>query len=888
MRLRFWHKTGLYLILCITLFNLPANQSQVANASRPKGIPLEGPGIMQYNSVQPFPVEMLNFTAVSAGDNNTCAITTGSVVKCWGGNAGGQLGDGTTIDRYKPVDVIGLGSGILAVSGSGAHTCALTAVGGVKCWGWNAFGQLGDGTITQRNTPVDVIGLTSGVTAIAAGGSHTCALMASAVKCWGDNRFGQLGDGSWNQSNEPVNVIGLPSGMTAIAAVGDHTCGLTAAGGMKCWGWNDYGQLGDGTITLRNTPIDVVGLASGVIAIAAGGSHTCALTSGRAVKCWGENNLGQLGDGTNLNRNTPVDVIGQTSGVRAIGTGWLHSCAVTAGGGTKCWGFNYYGQLGDGTMTDRNTPIDVVELSSGVITISLGGSLTCALMASEKLKCWGSNEHGELGDNFSSPRNLPVDVVGLYSNITKITAGYSHTCSLTVTGEAMCWGENTWGQLGDNSIIQRSTPVEVIGLGYGVIAITAGRYHTCALTASWGAKCWGWNISGQLGDGTWMQRNTPVDVVGLGSGVAAISAGGLHTCALTSSAGVKCWGQNNSGQLGDGTYNWRTTPVGVVGLSSGVSAVTAGYYHTCALTATGGVKCWGENQYGQLGDGTLIQSNVPVDVLGLSSGVISITAGERHTCALTTNSVVKCWGANDSGQLGDGTWSQSNIAVDVIDMASGVTSITASGYHTCALVAGGARCWGENDYGQLGDGTWSKSNIPVDVAGMASGVSAIATGKNHTCVLAGSGRMNCWGLDGLGQLGIGAIVYGLTPIDVVECTSYLTFNYIIGQPGTFFTITGWNFPPGGQATLSINGQEITTTLPVNPTGSFIFFLNTTGDEAGSYDVEVNASGSPVATAMFFLVGSMPQRIQEGGGQTYVVPSGIAKPVYSTYLTMLRR
>jgi len=351
----------------------------------------------------------------------------------------------------------------------------------------------------------------------------------------------------------PVDITGI-SGVIAISASGDptftarrgHTCALLNTGGVKCWGYNEKGQLGDGTNAPKSTPVDVTGLTSGVSAISAGGGHTCALLNTGYVKCWGDNSYGQLGNGTIISSNTPVYVSGLTSGVSAISAGGNHTCALLNTGGVKCWGLNSSGQLGDGTTTQRNTPVDVSGLSSGVSAISAGGNHTCALLNTGGIKCWGTT---------------PVDVTGLSSGVSAISAGWAHTCALLNTGGIKCWGSNGAGQLGDGTTTDRSTPVDVIDLTSGVSAISAGGFHTCALLNTGGVKCWGYNIRGQLGDGTTTQRTTPVDVTGLSSGVSAISAGGFHTCALLNTGGVKCWGYNNYGQLGDGTGTNRLTPV---------------------------------------------------------------------------------------------------------------------------------------------------------------------------------------------------------------------------------------------------------------------------------------------------------------------------------------
>ncbi|ACL23604.1 RCC1 domain-containing protein [Chloroflexus aggregans] len=712
-------------------------------------------------------------TAIAAGGGHTCARTSSGGVWCWGGNDFGRLGDGSYTDSSTPVAVSGLPSGVTAIAAGGAHTCALTSSGEVWCWGSNFYGQLGDGSYTTRSTPVAVSGLPSGVTAIAAGGWHTCARTSSGgVWCWGGNYRGQLGDGTTTDRSTPVAVSGLPSEVTAIAAGDAHTCARMSSGEVWCWGGNNYGQLGDGSYTDSSTPVAVSGLPSGVTAIAAGGVHTCALTGSGGVRCWGANYSGQLGNGLTFGRSTPGAVSGLPSGVTAIAAGDYHTCALTGSGGVWCWGGNYSGQLGDGTTTARSTPVAVSGLPSGVETIAAGDYHTCALMSSGGVRCWGHNDRGQLGDGTTTARSTPVAVSGLPSGVTAIAAGRLHTCARTSSGGVWCWGDNSDGQLGDGSFTDSSTPVAVSGLASGVETIAAGGWHTCALTGSGGVWCWGRNNSGQLGDGSTIYHITPVAVSGLPSGVTAIAAGGVHTCALTGSGGVWCWGGNFAGQLGDGTTTDRSTPVAVSGLPSGVTAIAAGDIHTCALTGSGGVWCWGGNDFGQLGDGTTTNRSTPVAVSGLPSGVTAIAAGLRYTCALTGSGGVWCWGYNLSGQLDDGTTSRST-PVAVSGLPSGVTAIAAGGWYTCARTSsGGVRCWGANGSGQLGDGTTTKRSTPVAVSGLPSGVTAIAAGGEHTCALMSSGGVWCWGRNDSGQLGDGRPLYRTTPVDVVTSASW--------------------------------------------------------------------------------------------------------------------
>jgi len=354
---------------------------------------------------------------------------------------------------------------------------------------------------------------------------------------------------------------------TALVAGDSHTCALTSGGAVSCWGRNLYGRLGDGTTTDSSTPVQVVGLQSGVIALAAGYQHTCALTSGGAVWCWGGNRDGQLGDGTTTDRSTPVAVSGLESGVVALGAGYFSTCAVKSGGALWCWGWNWAGQLGDGTTTNRLTPVPVIGMESGVASVTghAVGSFTCARTTGGAAWCWGDNRYGQLGDGTTTYRYTPIQVTGMGSNVAGVTAAGTHACTLMNGGAAWCWGLNTWGNLGDGTTTDHSTPVSVVGLPSGTSAVIAGGYHTCALTSGGAMWCWGANEDGRLGDGSTTNRSTPVQVVGLTSGVTSAGLGPWHSCAVANGGEVWCWGRNRYGQLGDGSTTDRLTRVQVGG-----------------------------------------------------------------------------------------------------------------------------------------------------------------------------------------------------------------------------------------------------------------------------------------------------------------------------------
>ena len=354
--------------------------------------------------------------------------------------------------------------------------------------------------------------------------------------------------------------------------------------------------------------------------------------------------------------------------------GTHHTCARDRAGGVLCWGNNVYGQLGDGVDLDLSmqpnlaVPTQVVGLDEGIVAIAAGASHTCALTDSGEILCWGDDSRHQLGFdpdtclafspyNLPSGSSLPVQVSSLTEKATALATGAYHTCALTTAGEVMCWGYNAAGQLGDGATESHWEPVRVVDLEDTVIDIAAGVEHTCALTELHTVLCWGSNAAGQLGtDGSGFS-STPVVISGLSDDVAAIAAGGEHTCALTETGEVLCWGYGGYGQLGNAAYfdsDGQPSPLPVTDLPDVATVIAAGLNHTCAIVGAGDVYCWGFSGFGQLGTGTREYLTVTPEKVVDFSNALDIGTGGYHSCGIDDSGAVACWGFNRDGQIGNG------------------------------------------------------------------------------------------------------------------------------------------------------------------------------------------------------------------------------------------
>jgi len=725
---------------------------------------------------------------VGGGDNHSLAIAENGAVLAWGSNASGQLGDGTRTTRVHPGAVHGLGScansNVVAVAAGRFFSLALKLDGTVLTWGTSTRD---DGTSVTQLTPVPIEGLEPGPTAkvfaIAAGASHALALKTDGtVWAWGKNQNGQLGiDPPIANSSKPVQVKGLPDGQVqAIAASGTVSAALTTDGRVFTWGYNAFGQLGIGNNDPQPSPgpVEVKSLGTDVRAIVIG-AYSVALKLDGSVFTWGTNSFGSLGNNGTPNDEVfkPVRVIDPGSGIFAIagGASGSHVLALKDNGTVLAWGANSAGQLGDDSTINRFGRTLVPGLAD-VVAVAVGGSHSLARKSDGTILAWGSNGSGQLGDGTIQASQHFVDVsVPPGPPITAVSACASHALALRSDGSVLTWGSNGSGQLGNHNpatsfvpvLVKHLPPMKAVACGVG----GGGGGHSLALTADGRTVfAWGANTNGQLGDGTKEQPADPVKVAFLNSDsrITAIAAGGLSfSFALKEDGTVWAWGTNATGKLGNGGFIDQHGPIQVQLSGSPVTAIAAGN-HGLALKEDGTVWAWGGNSNGQLGIGLGGQQTTPVRIPSplldpnLGPRVTAIEAAANYSLALRKGGSVLGWGANASGQLGNGTTTGSRTPVEVSTLlglnVAAISIDRSEGSSSFATLKDGTLLgFGSNATGQLADGTFESRGDarPIDYPFGPDPDVTVRAGTGFLLVLRQDGRLFAVGTDAFGQLGDG-------------------------------------------------------------------------------------------------------------------------------------
>lgn len=631
--------------------------------------------------------------------------------------------------------------------------------------GSESSGDTGEAVVLEPPVPcTDSDAGTIGAKSIATGYSHTCIAQTSGdVCCWGDNADRQLGNADVASSLVGVKIAGV-SDVVALSAQETVTCALTESGEVYCWGntWSEEMSFG---VTPQR-----VGELDDVVSISSGYSHSCALTESGQVYCWGSNFSGLLGDEEAPSGKTPV-LIEELSGITAIIATDMDNCALRSNGTVACWGANVYGQLGDGSEIDPNdyynystTPVDVVEISN-VVAIAGSREANCALLSDGSVWCWGNIPESTTG----AIQSTPVEMTG-FGEVTSLVGASSGFCLTRPDATAACWGYNGVGGFGDGTVISSPTPVPVSGLtDVAVVASSSFANHTCALRDDGSVQCWGDNSSGQLGNGEvgLSISSTPLRVAGEAEFV-GLSVGNNHSCGVTAAGEVSCWGFNSDGEVGNGQpWLHQSIPAAIPNLDD-ATAVAAGNGLTCVLRDEGDVACLGYNAYGQVGDGTTESRVAPTNVVDLDN-VTNVATGFDVACAVLEDATVQCWGDNRQGMFGTNPYIENGLTMSSVPVTvPGVTDavqVSVGHSSSCALTsAGTVQCWGTAFV--LTETGYSLVYLSPTVVQGVEGATSISSGWDVTCAVLSDQTVKCWGQGGYGVLGMDPPTNSLTPVTI--------------------------------------------------------------------------------------------------------------------------
>ena len=700
------------------------------------------------------------WATLSAGDLHTCGIDLDGALFCWGDNAAGQLGRSPSdlTESTLPLAVPGTWR---TVSAGGAHTCAIATDGALACWGDNLDGQSGTGTAAARVPPTVIS--PGPWRAVSAGLLVTCGITeVGAASCWGSNANGAVGDGAATSARSP-SPIASQAAFASITAGNQHACALSTEGALWCWGYNGFGQVGDGTAGNKSTPTEIEP-GTRWLAVEAGAHTTCAIRDDGVLFCWGQASSGEIGDGTTANaRYLPQPAGLEDDRWTAIEVGAARACGTRVDGTLLCWGRNDQEQLpSPRALAIQSAPVEVPVKRGSWKAVTLGALHACLLDAHDNAWCVGNAGRGQLGNGGGS-HTRPVQVPGQW---LAVEAGDDITCALSDTARLECWGTNHLGQLGDGSRLARQRPVRA-AVPTPITQFQVGGNHVIARRENelWG---FGYNGYGQVGPVVTIDHD-PVLIPSTSPGPAAPRpdgrdlAAGDHSCAITSTTELECWGRNDWAQLGRGGVTYTVEPVPTRISGSGYQAIAASSHHACAI-ATTGLYCWGLNLSGQLGDGTVSTRTSPAQISPTAPDAIS--AGAAHTCALSGTKLA-CWGDNTYGALGLGdtmTRYTPTVLEEPIEWATLARSF--GQYNTCALdTRQRLYCWGRNHRGQLGIGSFIDQTRPtlVDDNTWLS----VAMGVRHTCGIRTDHSLWCWGNAVRGAIGDGTAWTG----DLVEVPS---------------------------------------------------------------------------------------------------------------------
>jgi alpha-tubulin suppressor-like RCC1 family protein len=728
--------------------------------------------------VEPGQVCKPSFVEVAAGTGFACAIDVAGALWCWGSNLRHQISAtdqlsfplATRIDTTRHWQTLDAG---------GEHVCGI-ADGKLLCWGANDRGQVSDAISGDATTPFEIVGGAATWTTVSAGVRSTCAIGEGRLYCWGANGAGQLGDGTQTDRGAPTLVMGGIEDWIAVGTGDRHACASSQASGVHCWGASPQGQAGPGALNPQLSP-NPVGIMATALAISA--NAACATSTGN-LACWGNNGYGELGE---ANQGLPFSATPvaatTTKNWSAIAASEDSVCGVRDGE-VVCWGSTTWGGLGNGFWRQSVTDQVFAKVAGtmGATKLALGWNeridattnmdardltLACALVGGDAL-CWGDNRFGQLAMGTATMATKPEPIAGGRA-FTDLQVGLSHGCGIE-GGVVSCWGSTELGAATGvyaghptkacipNLDCDVATPKPLSFFSPTATKVALGAVHSCAFHGGV-ITCWGDNRNGQLVSAT-PPPPRDRDIAGPGGATwtGILQTGRLGQCAVYRSGMIDstaCWGNVLQQRSG-------ATPItalnGVTGFALG--STPGGTNFDCILDAAGALLCQGDNTFGEYGDGTVVAAVTLTPVSPPRSyTAISTLWLSTTVCGVRPDQAVECWGTNDRGQTGTTPFTPTLSPNPIAGLAQ-CSAVAVGRYHACALCSGSISCWGDNRFGQLATGALDSDPQPdphlvMGPPAQGTWVQLVA-GYWFTCARSDAGISQCWGFDPHAGLGNGA------------------------------------------------------------------------------------------------------------------------------------
>ena len=671
---------------------------------------------------------------ISAGRLHTAAIKTDGTLWTWGRGTDGQLGDNTAISKFAPVTTFAGGTNWKQVSSGGSHTAAIKTDGTLWTWGNGSYGA--HNTSTNKSTPVTTFAGGTNWKQVSSGGYHCAAIKTDGTLwTWGRGADGRLGENATTNRLIPVNTFAGGTDWKQVSVGYRHSAAIKTDGTLWTWGYGPQGQLGNNDTTERRTPVTTFAGGTNWKQVSASGRyHTAAIKTDGTLWTWGRGVYGALGTNDTTNRPTPVTTFAGGTNWKQVSAGAFHSAAIKTDGTLWTWGRGSDGALGNNTTTDKPTPVTTFAGGTNWKQVSSGGYHTLALLddgVNKQLFLFGRNSGGQLG---SSPSNFtPDQVEGNHTNWKQVSSGGYYTAAIKTDGTLWTWGRGSYGQLGDNTTTNKSTPVTTSAGGTNWKQVSAGRDHIAAIKTDGTLWTWGRGFYGRLGDNTTTSKLIPVTTFAGGTNWKQVSSGDFHTVALLDDGVNKqlfLFGINTSGELGSSPSNF--TPDQVQGNHTNWKQVSSNHLHTAAIKTDGTLWIWGRGAESQLGNNTTTNKSTPVTTFAGGTNWKQVSSGGYHGAAIKTDGTLWTWGRGSNGQLGNNTTTDKPTPVTTFAGGTNWKQVNTGKLHSAAIKTDGTLWnWGRGTDGQLGNNTATSKSTPVTTFAGGTNWKQVSVGGGH-------------------------------------------------------------------------------------------------------------------------------------------------------------